>query len=122
MQFSWLTLVKGLWAIANLGSGSPEYLSAFLVRPTFAEAIQNSLHHSKVDVRRAATWCVYKLVRRNVRELLDAGIETTLRNLTGGPVSLSGSSELQMGYESDREIAAQVRMTLGIIEVNKGFS
>ncbi|KAF8498328.1 ARM repeat-containing protein [Gautieria morchelliformis] len=115
-------VTQGLWAIANLGSGSPEYLSALIARPMFAEAIQNSLHHSKVDVRRAATSCVYKLVRRNVRELLDTGIENTLRNLTGRPVSLSGSSELQMGYESDREIAEKVKMTLGIIEKNKGFS
>lgn len=102
-----------------MGSGSPENISALLARPNFPEAIQNNLHHPKVEVRRAATWCVHKLVGRKVHELLDAGIETTLRNMTGGPGSLSGSSELQMGYESDREIAEKVKATLVIIEANK---
>ena len=60
-------------------------------------------------------------MRRNVHELMDAsaGIEATLRNMTGGPVTLSGSSELQMGYESDREIAEKVKATLALIESNK---
>lgn len=102
-----------------MGSGSLEHLNALLARLKFPEAIQNSLHHPKVEVRRAATSCVYKLVRRNARELMDARIETTLRNMTGGPRALSGSSELQMGYESDREIAEKVKRTLAVIEANK---
>ena len=116
-----LTLAKGLWAINNLGSGSPEYLSTLLARPNFPEAIQNNLRHPKVEVRRAATWCVHKLVGRNVQELLQGGIETTLRNMTGGPLPVSGSSELQMGYESDREIADKIKSTLAIIEANKKY-
>jgi hypothetical protein len=47
---------------------------------------------------------------------MDSRIETTLRNMTGGPRALSGSSELQMGYESDREIAEKVKRTLAVIE------
>lgn len=102
-----------------MGNGTPEYLNTLLTRLKFPEAIQNSLHHPKVDVRRAATSCVYKLVRRNARELLDPRIEATLRNMTGGPRALSGSSELQMGYESDREIAEKVKKTLAVIDANK---
>ena len=113
---------KGLLAVANLGNGSYDNLTNLLARPRLLEAIRNSLHHPKTDVRRAAAACVLKLTRQKVRELREAGIEATLRNMTGGPVTLSGSSELQMGHETDRETADRVKRALAIIEGNRGIN
>ncbi|KAF8575788.1 ARM repeat-containing protein [Ramaria rubella] len=115
-------VTQGLLAIVNLGGGSSEHLTEFLVRPRFLEALRNSLHHSKIEVRRAAAIAILKLVPRNNRELMEAGIESTLRKMMGGPTTLSGSSELQMGQETDRETLDRVREALAAIEANRSGS
>ncbi|KAF8522202.1 ARM repeat-containing protein [Hysterangium stoloniferum] len=104
-------VTQGLMAMANLGNGPTAHLDALISRPRLMEAIRSSLHHFQLDVRRAAITCVLKLVGRNLREIQDAGFETTLKRMIGGPVPLSGSN--------DEEVVQKVRTTLALIENNR---
>lgn len=128
--------------LANLANSSTHHPS-IISHPRILASLRSCLVDTKVEIRRPAASCVLELVRSNPRahrEIREAGIESTLRNMCdfggsglGGVISggggmmmsrsLSGGSNVSvtgsvtgrpfhMGAEDDREVKEKVRDAL----------
>jgi len=97
-------VIEGLYATANLASGTDNSLDHFLSSPAILQGIHSSLEHVDIEVRRAAALCIWKLARRLPRVLREAGIEGILRRMAEGPTPAQLSD--------DRETMDRVRRAL----------
>lgn len=106
------SFLKGLYATANLASGTDDSLNRLLSSPAILQGIHSSLEHVDIEVRRAAALCIWKLARRLPRVLREAGIEGTLRRMAEGPTPAPQSD--------DREIMDRVRRALVAFDTSMG--
>jgi len=107
--------------LANLANGTETHQNLILSHPQILLSLRSCLADAKVEARRPAVGCVLELARTNPRrrkELIDAGIVSTLRHIcewTGG-VSVSPGGRMAHILDDDKDVVDKARTALDWLE------
>lgn len=109
--------------LANLTNGNEGQQNLIIAHPYVLPSIRACLAHTKTAIRQPAVSCILELARTNPksrREIIDAGIVTTLRRIcewTGSAaLTPGGRSAHQSALDGDREIVERARRALDWLE------
>lgn len=113
--------------MANLANGTEAHRDLILSHPQILLSLQSCLADAQVEARRPAVGCVFELARTNLKgrkELIDAGIVSTLRHIcerTGG-MSVSPGGRMVHIAGDNKDVLDKAREALEYFEQSGGVA